>query len=157
VTGRPVHLLPAGYESWDALLLAAVHANLDDYAETYDTPLADRSWGEVNTASIRHPLSAALPVPSAWLDMEPDRLPGDSDLPRAQGTDWGASQRFSVSPGDEASGLMQMPTGQSGHPLSKFYRAGHADWVAGRPAPFQPGPARYTLKLRPAERKMEHP
>jgi penicillin amidase len=157
VSGRPAHLLPAGYESWDELLLAAVYANLEDYARSYDTPLSERTWGEVNTAAIRHPLSAALPVLSAWLDMEQDPLPGDSDLPRAQGTDWGASQRFSVAPGDEANGLMQMPTGQSGHPLSEFYRAGHADWVAGRPAPFLPGPARYTLKLRPAEGKMEHP
>ncbi len=157
VTGRPAHLLPPEYESWDALLLGAVRARIDDYARTYGTPLAQRSWGEFNTASIRHPLSAALPVPPAWLDMDPDPLHGDSDLPRAQGPDWGASERFAVAPGDEAGGLLQMPTGQSGHPLSPYYRAGHADWVAGRPAPFLPGPARFTLKLKPAAGKMEHP
>ena len=71
--------------------------------------------------------------------MPAEPLNGDVDLPKAQGPSFGASQRFSVSPGDEENGLMQMPTGQSGHPLSDFYRKGHDDWVHGRPSPFLPG------------------
>jgi penicillin amidase len=71
-------------------------------------------------------------------------------MPKAQGPDFGASERFSVSPGDEANGLMQMPTGQSGHPLSDFYRQGHDDWVHGRPSPYLPGETLYTLTLTPA-------
>jgi penicillin amidase len=46
---------------------------------------------------------------------------------------------------------MQMPTGQSGHPLSPFYRKGHDDWVHGRPNPFLPGEPQYTLLLLPAD------
>jgi penicillin amidase len=42
-----------------------------------------------------------------------------------------------------------MPGGQSGHPLSPFYRAGHADWVRGRATPFLPGPAAHVLTLEP--------
>ena len=56
-----------------------------------------------------------------------------------------------VSPGDEANGLMHMPTGQSGHPLSKFYRKGHDEWVHGRPSPFLPGEPQHTLELVPAD------
>ena len=42
---------------------------------------------------------------------------------------------------------MHMPGGQSGHPLSEFYRAGHAAWVHGEPTPFLPGPPQYELIL----------
>ncbi len=148
---RPQHLLPGRYETWDDLLLGAIQSNLQWFGENYEGPLAERTWGEVNTASIRHPLSQSLPILSAWLDMPGDPLNGDVDLPKAQSPAFGASQRFSVSPGDEKNGLMQMPTGQSGHPLSPFYREGHDDWVHGRPNPFQPGESRHTLLLLPAD------
>ena len=150
VTGQPPHLLPADYETWHALLLAAVRANIDHYEREYGRDLAERTWGELNTADIRHPLSLAVPALSRWLDMPPDALSGDANLPKAQAPSFGASERFAVSPGDEANGLMQMPAGQSGHPWSPFYRAGHDAWVAGTPAPFLPGESRHTLKLVPA-------
>ncbi len=70
-------------------------------------------------------------------------------MPRVQGRSFGASQRMVVSPGHERSGIFHMPGGQSGHPLSPFYLAGHADWAAGRPGPFLPGPATHTLRLVP--------
>ena len=151
LTERPEHLLPGAYASWDELLLDAIDTNIAWFAEHYDGGLAERSWGEVNTASIRHPLSRALPALSRWLDMPAEPLNGDVDLPKAQGPAFGASQRFSVSPGDEANGLMHMPTGQSGHPLSAFYRKGHDEWVHGRPSPFLPGETLHELILVPAE------
>jgi penicillin amidase len=148
---RPRHLLPGGYDSWDGLLLDSIRSNIAWFEERYDGGLAQRSWGEYNTASIRHPLSRALPVLSGWLDMPAEPLNGDVDLPKAQGPAFGASQRFSVSPGDEENGLMHMPTGQSGHPLSDFYRKGHEDWVLGQPSPFLPGKPQHRLELVPAD------
>ena len=148
---RPQHLLPGAYASWDELLLDAIRTNIAWFGEHYDGGLAQRSWGEVNTASIRHPLSRALPMLSPLLDMPAEPLNGDVDLPKAQGPAFGASQRFSVSPGDEQNGLMHMPTGQSGHPLSEFYRKGHDEWVHGRPSPFLPGAPQHELTLVPAE------
>jgi penicillin amidase len=148
---RPQHLLPGRYETWDDLLLDAVQSNLAWFDENYEGPLAERTWGEMNIASIRHPLSGAVPILSAWLDMPGEPLNGDVDLPKAQSPAFGASQRFSVSPGDEQNGLMQMPTGQSGHPLSPFYAKGHDDWVHGRPNPFLPGESQHTLVLLPAD------
>lgn len=145
---RPAHLLSAEYETWNDLLLRAIDSDLQYFADNYDDGLEQRTWGERNTARIDHPLGNALPFLSAWLNMPPDQLPGDSNLPRAQGPSFGAAERFAVSPGDEANGYLHMPAGQSGHPLSDFYRAGHADWVHGRASSFLPGEARYTLTLR---------
>ena len=148
---RPRHLLPDVYESWDELLLDSIRTNIAWFEDRYEGGLAERSWGEYNTAAIRHPLSRALPVLSAWLDMPAEPLNGDVDLPKAQGPAFGASQRFSVSPGDEANGLMHMPTGQSGHPLSDFYRKGHEEWVLGQPSPFLPGAPQHRLELLPID------
>jgi len=149
---RPAHLLPPGYASWEELQLACldrVAVNL----EKQPGGIAARTWGERNTARIAHPLSRALPgFVARWLDMPADALAGDSNMPRVQSPDFGASERFAVAPGDEEHGYFELPGGQSGHPLSPFYGAGHRDWVAGKPTPFLPGPAIHQLRLEPAAR-----
>ena len=150
VTRQPMHLLPANYDSWDALLVASARENVRWLTTNFSGPLADRSWGEQNTARIQHPMSRAIPQLADWLNMPATPLNGDSNLPKAQGPGFGASERFSVSPGDEENGLMHMPTGQSGHPMSPFYRADHDSWLAGEPSPFWPETAAHTLTLAPA-------
>ena len=84
-----------------------------------------------------------------WLDMPARSLPGDIHMPRVQGPAMGASERFVVAPGRESSGYFQMPGGQSGHPMSPFYDAGHRAWREGEPAPFLPGPDKHRLTLNP--------
>jgi penicillin amidase len=42
-----------------------------------------------------------------------------------------------------------MPGGQSGHPLSPYFRAGHEAWARGEPTPFLPGKTEHTLTLTP--------
>jgi len=150
VTEQPMHLLPADYESWQELMIEAARENIDYFSDNYDGPLADRTWGERNVTRISHPLSRALPMLSGFLDMPYEPVAGDVDLPKAQGATFGASERFSVSPGDEANSLMHMPAGQSGHPLSAYYREGHDDWVRGRQSPFLPGDTQHRLTLLPA-------
>ncbi len=144
---RPAHMLPVEYANWDEFLLAAVSQNIAYFEENHDGPLSARSWGEVNTAAIDHPLGGSIPIFGEYLNMPADQLSGDSNLPKAQGPSFGASERFSVSPGDEANGLLHMPAGASGHPLSDYYDVGHSDWVQGLPSPFLPGPAKHTLTL----------
>ena len=119
------------YDDWRGLLLSAVDDNIAFFEDNFDDGLDRRTWGERNTAAIRHPLSRAVPFLSGWLDMPAEPLPGDANLPRAQGPSFGASERFAVSPGHESGGILHMPAGQSGHPMSDFYRVGHDDWVDG--------------------------
>jgi penicillin amidase len=145
---RPLHLLEARYASWDELLAAAADDTAAALAALGSDPAA-ATWGTRNRAAIRHPLSAGLPFVGRWLDLPADPLPGDSDLPRFQSPANGASERLVVAPGREAEGILQVPGGQSGHPLSPYYQAGHAAWVRGEPSPLLPGPTRHTLKLQP--------
>ena len=145
---RPAHLLPRAYDSWHALLEDAAVDVRDELAGR--GPLAERTWGERNTVRICHPLADALPgVLASRLCMPREPLPGDAHMPRVQGLDEGASERMVVAPGDEAHGIAHMPGGQSGHPLSPFWGAGHEAWAKGEPTPFLPGDAAYTLTLVP--------
>jgi penicillin amidase len=146
---QPEHLLSAEYSSWRELLIAAIDVNVNYFRENYEDSLSQRTWGERNTAAFHHPLSRAVPLLARWLDMPRDLLPGDSNMPRVQRPAYGASERFAVAPGDEENGYMHMPAGQSGHPLSDYYRRGHADWVAGRATAFLPGKPVHTLTLIP--------
>jgi penicillin amidase len=148
VTERPAHLLDPKLKSWNEQLLAAVDALLDFYA-SQGPRLADRAWGERNATRFRHPLSRAVPLLGRWLDVPSRRLPGDEEMPRVQGPAHGASERLVVSPGREEAGFFHMPVGQSGHPLSPFYRKGHEAWEEGEPTPFLPGPAVHKLRLEP--------
>ena len=152
MTEQPMHLLPQGYESWQELMIAAVEQNIAWFTENFDGPLSQRSWGEINTASIRHPLSRNIPLLGDDLNMPAEPLNGDLDMPKAQGPSFGASERYAVYPGDEANSIMHMPTGQSGHPLSDYYDRGHEDWVLGQSSPFLPGEVRHTLTLTPDRR-----
>jgi penicillin amidase len=67
-----------------------------------------------------------------------------------QAPDFGASERMVVSPGHEDEGFFHMPGGQSGHPLSPYYRAGHEAWATGEATPFLPGRAGHVLRLTPS-------
>ncbi|MRH02227.1 penicillin acylase family protein [Xanthomonas sontii] len=146
---QPLHLLPRRYGSWQALLEDAA-TEVRTHLQA-DGPLDTRRWGQENRAAICHPLAQGLPAPlRGWLCMPDTPLPGDDDMPRVQRPAFGASERMVVAPGHEADGIVHMPGGQSGHPLSPFWGAGHADWVQGRATKFLPGPTRHTLTLSPS-------
>ena len=146
--GKPMHLLDSKYARWEDLLLAAVDDVIADAGKS-GRPLASASWGERNRLRMRHPLGAAVPLLGRWLDFPEVPLAGDNDMPRAQTSGHGASQRLVVAPGREAEGIFHMPGGQSAHPLSPFFRAGHEIWVRGEAAPLLPGPAAHRLTFRP--------
>ena len=149
VRERPPNLLDPRFADWDSWLAEIARETVADRpvacADVEPCP-----WGRVNTAAIQHPMSRALPVLAHWLDMPAEPLPGDWSTPRVQSPKFGASERFGVSPGREAAGYLHMPGGQSGHPLSPFYRAGHAAWVRGEPTPFLPGEPAHVLRLVPS-------
>ncbi len=148
VEERPLHFLPPEFATWEELLLASIDEGIGRLL-VYGGTLADRAWGELNRAAIHHPFSEAVPLLGPWLDMPADPLPGDLFLPRLQEPSSGASERMVVSPGREEEAIFHMPGGQSAHPLSPHYRAGHSAWVRGEATPLLPGPPEHVLELVP--------
>jgi len=147
VTEKPPHLLDPQYATWDELVMSTLDQVIADAKARGSSPLSDRKWSEYNVTAFRHPLSAAVPLGARWLDMPIKPLAGDMYTIQVHSGSLGASERMVVSPGHEADGIMHMPTGQSGHPLSPFYANSHDAWVNGDPTPFLPGPPEHTLTL----------
>jgi penicillin G amidase len=149
VTTQPLHLLAKNYPGWPQFLESQVDSTIAEL-DISCPDLARCTWGGHNVVRIRHPLSRALP---SWLgpflDMPTVELPGDHDMPRVQDGAFGQSERFAVSPGRESEGYLVIPGGQSGHPLSPYYRAGFLEFARGETLPFLPGPAQHTLTLTP--------
>ena len=147
VNERPLHMLAPNYTDWRQFLLAEVDGSLADLRKSCPE-LESCTWGSHEPVLIQHPLSKAIPLLSHFLDMPKVQLPGDHDMPRVQDGSVGASERFAVSPGHEDQGYIHLPGGQSGHPLSPYYRAGFMDWAEGTPRPFLPGTSQHRLTLQ---------
>ena len=141
---------PAYAADWRAFMLERIDTAIASVAAG-DRPLDDIRWGDRNRLAMEHPLARVLPAAvRPWLSAPVRPMPGDIHMPRIQGTSFGASERFVVSPGHEEHGLMEMPGGASGHPLSPFFLAGHSAWTDGEATPFLPGPDVHRLTLVPA-------
>jgi penicillin G amidase len=149
ITERPRHLLNPAYASWDGQLVAAIDLAIVDLTVNGEA-LSQRSWGGFNRAMVTHPLGGAVPLAGRFVNMPMDPLPGDVFTPRAHSPRTGPSQRMAVSPGREAEGVLHMPGGQSGHPLSPHYSDQHRAWVNGDALPFLPGAPIARLMLVPA-------
>ena len=176
---RPAHLLPPWCESWDDFVLQAVDRVMAGVGAEFagSTPgdktsvsggrdtskmgasraagsrsLSSYTWGSFNRVDIVHPFVHVFPWLRRWLAAPRDPLPGDSFMPRVQHRRHGASERMVVSPGHEERGIFHMPGGQSGHPLSPFFLAGHEAWVEGNATSLLPGTAKHRLELVPLHR-----
>ncbi|CAM3861671.1 penicillin acylase family protein [Rheinheimera salexigens] len=138
----------APYTDWQHLMQSAILQSKQQL-EQQNGSIDNSRWGLVNQAKIQHPLALAIPYFGNWLNMPNTEMNGDSHMPRVQGSTFGQSQRLVVAPGQEHLGILTMPTGQSGHPLSPFYRADHTYWLNGVTLPFLPGAKKYQLLLTP--------
>lgn len=146
---EPPHLLAQPHRTWHSLREQVLGQLLEDAREA-SSDLSRFTWGDANRLAMRHPVSYAVPgFIGQYLDMVPSPQDGDTMLPRVARPTHGASLRMAVAPGHEDEGIMHVPGGQSGNPLSPFYRAGHQDWLMGDPSPFQPGEPQYELILEP--------
>lgn len=150
LTERPDHLLPPWANSWDEIILTAVDKTMESRTSEDET-FNHRTWAEINTVQVAHPFVHLAPWLSRWLAAPRQPMSGDSLMPRVQHRSSGASERMVVSPGRESEGIFHMPGGQSGHPLSPFFLAGHEAWVEGLATPLLPGPEEYRLVLYPTD------
>jgi penicillin G amidase len=138
----------APYNDWPQLIQSAILSSKQQL-EQQQGSIDNSRWGLVNQAKIQHPLAAAIPYLGNWLNMPNTELNGDSHMPRVQNAAFGQSQRLVVAPGQEQLGILTLPGGQSGHPLSPFYRADHTYWLNEVSLPFLPGTKKYQLLLTP--------
>lgn len=153
ISERPDDWLPVEFVSWNEFTLSvyqdSVIALLAKHSEGEE--LADLQWGEVNKLEIKHPFSRQLPLLSRFLDMPTQIGYGDTFMPAVQKRSFGASQRFIVQPGLEDNAIMMIPGGQSGHPLSDFYRSGFDDYANHVSTALLPGDMVHKITIKAAD------
>ena len=151
LTEQVPELIPdTNYPNWEAWIRSKLEEALQQlYSEYNINSLEQLTWGRINTTDIAHPLGRRIPVLGKFLNMPKDLLPGCSFCVRVSKPDFGASERLVVSPGRHADGILHMPSGQSGHPLSPNYKDGHQHWAKGEIHGFLPGISTHSLMLKP--------
>lgn len=151
LTEQVPELIPdTSYPNWEVWIRVKLEEVLQQlYREYHIIALDELTWGRINASDITHPLGRRIPVLGKYLNMAQDLQPGGTFCVRVTKPDFGASERFVVSPGRHEDGILHMPGGQSGHPLSRNYRDGHKHWVKGEAHAFLPGPPVHTLMLKP--------
>ena len=145
---QPKAWLPAGRQDWRDVQLAAIDKTIAALTSG-GRKLADASWGQRNTTDVAHPFAKFVPLLQRFLAAPALQVPGDDNMPRVSGPDFGQSERLVVTPGKEEEGLFNLPGGQSGHPMSPFFHDEFTDWAQGKPTPLMPGVPKYGLVLTP--------
>ncbi|MFA5921360.1 MAG: penicillin acylase family protein [Methylococcaceae bacterium] len=144
------------YRDWDSflhsLLIQAERNVLEHNSADFQGSLA---WGAVSQVTIEHPFSASLPLLKHWLDMPQVAVSGCVKCVRTNAPGSGASERLVVSPGREGNGILHMPGGQSGHPLSPHYGDQQQSWVEGTVLPLEAGTSVHRLELVPAAMQLK--
>ena len=137
---------PTNYSDWEQFILSKLEESMEQLLEEHDLKSLDQlTWGTIHTTEISHPLGF-IPILGKILNMPQKPLPGGYHCVRATS----ASERMVISPKHHADGILHIPCGQSGHPLSENYKDQFSYWLKGEPLPFLLGTATHTLTLNPA-------
>jgi len=157
VTHKPPWLLTPREPSWHAFLIDQVDRLIR--AEWHPGSGFRRdTWGRHNRIQIANPIAAGIPILGPWLlDLPPTEIPGDSNMPRVETHELGATERLVVDLGDPSRSLFELPGGESGNPASPFYQDEFRAWLLGLPTPLDPGRSRDVLLLKPEKTRQPRP
>lgn len=137
---------PTNYPNWERFILSKLEQSIEQLLNEHNFDSLDQlTWGTIHKTQISHPLGF-MPILGKILNMPQKPLPGGNHCVRSPN----ASERMVISPGHDADGILHIPGGQSGHPLSENYKDQYSYWLKGKPLPFLPGPAIHALTLNPA-------
>jgi penicillin amidase len=145
--------LPPGYRDWDAALADAVRKALGE--DKTPGRVARWTYGSWHVVDIQHPLAAFMPMLGRVAGTGPQPLSGDTLTVKQVGRAFGPSQRFTMDWSDVDGSTENIVLGESGNPLSPYYRDQWQDYYAGRTftLPFSAGAVaaqtRHTLRLLP--------
>jgi penicillin amidase len=152
LTAQAPQLLPDPdhFTDWKGFLLHVLERSVEALMEKHDAVTLDElTWGTMNRVQMTHPLAEALPGLGLLLNMPDEAAPGCDQCVRVMSGSLAASERMVISPGHHGDGILQMPGGQSAHPLSPHYRDQHSDWSQGISSPWLAGPPAHHLVLTP--------
>ena len=149
IKAQPASWVNPQFTNWEQQLQAAFEQTLAQLTAKFGNNIQNWQWGKVNELAIEHPFAKQIPLLSKLLNMPTAPGFGDSYMPAVQKRGFGASQRFIAQPGHLESAILTVPGGQSGHPLSEFYRAGFDEYVEGKHTPLLPQTFMHQIEIVP--------
>jgi penicillin G amidase len=150
--GKPAWL-PKNYKNWDELLTAAVQKAMHD--GNAPAKVADWNYGSWHVVELDHPLARFLPFIGRVADEGPFPLSGDKTTVKQVARANGPSQRFTMDWSNVDGSTENIVLGESGNPLSPYFRDQWSDWYNGTTfaLPFTPAAVAaqtsHTLRLLP--------
>ena len=153
VTHRPPQWLPPGYANWDDFLAAVVKQGLTEHHAPSD--LKTWRFGDVRRIDIEHPLYGMLPWFKKWTGIGSHPQSGDGSTIKQMTPTLGPSQRLTVDWSNLDTSTENTVLGQSGNPMSPWYRDQWPYWYGGSTfgLPFSEGAVtaatKHTLRLTP--------
>ena len=145
--------LPKSYKNWDALLTDAVRQGMKNGNAPGD--VAQWSYGSWHVIDIEHPLASILPLIGRVAGTGAQPLSGDTTTVKQVERDLGPSQRFTMDWSNIDGSTENIVLGESGNPLSPYFRDQWNDYYGGMTfaLPFTPAAVtaatRHTLRLLP--------
>jgi|TARA_Y100000746_G_scaffold180424_1_gene158301 penicillin amidase len=149
IKAQPTSWVNPQFTNWEQQLQGAFEQTLAQLTTKFGNNIQNWQWGKVNELTIEHPFAKQIPMLSKLLNMPTASGFGDSYMPAVQKRGFGASQRFIAQPGHLESAILTVPGGQSGHPLSEFYRAGFDEYVEGKHTPLLPQTFMHQIEIVP--------
>jgi penicillin amidase len=145
--------LPSAYKNWDALLTDAVRKGMEQGKAPGD--VARWSYGSWHVVDIEHPLAKFLPLVGSLAGTGEQPQSGDTTTVKQVGRDFGPSQRFTMDWSNIDGSTENIVLGESGNPLSPYFRDQWNDWYGGTTfafpftSPAVAAQTQHTLRLLP--------
>lgn len=153
VIERLLRQRPEGwFADWDHELLRSLQEGVEEGGRRQGKDVRKWTWGEYNKLTIASPILRALPLVAGYWQIGPVGMDGSSTTVKQTTPRLGPSMRMVVDFGDPRGGLMNLPVGQSGHPLSGHFKDQWGAYAKGESFPLHfPGgwTADLTLTLEP--------
>jgi len=121
--------LPPSFKNWDALLTEAVRRGMEEGKAPGD--VARWSYGSWHMVAIEHPLASFLPLIGRVANTGAQSLSGDTTTVKQVGRAFGPSQRFTMDWSNIDGSTENIVLGESGNPLSPYFRDQWKDWYGG--------------------------
>jgi penicillin G amidase len=126
---EPAAWLPPHYSTWDDFLADLVRQGLAQSHAPAD--LSTWRYGQGHVVDLEHPLYGLLPWFKDWTGTGPQPQSGDTTTVKQVGRTFGPSQRFTIDWGSVDGATENIVMGESGDPLSPYYRDQWPYWYGG--------------------------
>ncbi len=122
--------LPPKYPGWDDFLADCVRQGL--MMDGAPPDLSKWRYGYAHPVDVEHPIYGLLPWFRSWTGTGSQPQSGDTTTVKQVARTFGPSQRFTIDWGNVDSATENIVMGESGDPLSSYYRDQWSYWYHGR-------------------------